>query len=811
MPFRLSLPTFFRSSWLRHSAIVLLLITLGITLWFTTWLFQLDQQIVTRMSSSRWAMPARVFARPLELYPDKPLSSDALITELKWLGYREADSHLPGHYWSDGDTLRVSTRGFNFADAIEPPRYLEVTADQSAIQALQFIELPMPLDVDSASDSEHEVYDPDVNDPKPESGTTNTYSDDAEKRHPLDLVRLEPLEIGAIHADRHEDRTLVSVDGMPTGFVETLARVEDRQFFQHHGVSIRGILRAAWVNFRSGSKRQGASTLTQQLVKNLFLTNEKSWKRKFTEAWMAILMEFRYDKETIIETFSNEVFISQDGDRAIHGFGLASQYFFGRPLRELKPHQYALLIGMLKAPSNYHPVRHPERARSRRNLVLSLMHTAEIIDETDFSNAIEHDLDVDTQFRSGGNPAYLDTVKRQLLADYDAEDLQNEGLRIFTSYDPLVQQALEDSVTTSLQEITQRFGPNNISDDFLEAAAVVTDPNTGEVRAMLGGRQSRYAGFNRAIDARRPVGSLLKPAIFLTALEQPERYTLATLINDDAIEIEQQDGSLWTPANYDEQMHGEVTLLEALTRSLNLASVNLGLEIGLADVIDTLRDLGINKVLPENPSLLLGAQGFSVLEITQLYQTLAADGFSVPPRTIRDVLDADNNSLSHFPLSVTRKVDDNTMHLLKYAMAETMRIGTGRSTYATLDSAFTVAGKTGTSDGQRDSWFAGFSGDQLAVIWLGNDENAKTPLTGSSGALQVWTRLINQTSTEPVRFNTPDDVIYQATDLKTGRRVRGRCESALSMPFVSGSEPRNRTRCARPDGKNWLRSLFGRG
>ncbi|MBX2885609.1 MAG: penicillin-binding protein 1B [Granulosicoccus sp.] len=809
MSFRSSAIKILKSGRVRLVARLLLLILVIAGTWFSIWLYQLDQQIVARMSSRQWALPARVYARPLELYAGKQLSKSDLITELEWLGYQAADSDLPGHFWVDNETLRVSTRGFDFADSTEPPLYLQVTLQDNSLGALQLLQRP-ELDIDTtATDAEQELYAESLKEPLPERETESLPITNTDGVETLSQVRLEPLEIGAIHADRHEDRTLVSVDGMPKGFVETLAAVEDRQFFDHHGVSLRGILRAAWVNFRAGSKRQGASTLTQQLVKNLFLTNEKSWSRKFTEAWMAIVMEFRYDKETIIETFANEVFISQDGDRAIHGFGLASQYFFGRPLRELKPHQYALLVGMLKAPTSYNPVRHPDRARTRRNLVLSLMHDAQVLDDSDYTTAIALDLGVDAKFRGGGNPAYLDTVKRQLLEDYAAEDLQNEGLRIFTNYDPLVQQALENSVNSSLNQLSNRFGETALPEDFLEAAAVVTDPNTGEVRAMMGGRQSRYAGFNRAVDARRPVGSLLKPAIFLTALQQPERFTLATLIRDETIEIEQQDGSLWTPENYDGKVNGDVTLLEALTRSLNLASINLGLELGLPAIIDSLHELGIEQVLPENPSLLLGAKGFSVLEMTQFYQTLAADGFSVPPRTIRDVLDADNNSLSHFPLNISRKIDNNTMHLMKFAMTETMRIGTGRSTYATLDPTLTVAGKTGTSDGQRDSWFAGFSGDQLAVIWLGNDLNAETPLTGSSGALQVWTKLMDQISHEAINYPRPEAIFYQATDLKTGRRVRGRCESALQIPFVSGSEPRNRTRCARPSNKSWIKSLFG--
>jgi len=764
----------------------LALILVGGLAWLALWMIELDQQIVTRMSSQQWALPARVFARPQELYPGKPLSRTDLLTELHWLGYSKGSQRTPGYYEILESSLSVSTRGFTFADGTEEPATIIITWDGDLIDSLSLAKAPayaLPGDETAIIRTE-------------ETGTA------------LKLLRLEPLEIGAIHPDQHEDRILVAIDELPEDFVATLTAIEDKQFFRHHGVSIRGIVRAAWVNLRSGRKRQGASTLTQQLVKNLFLTNEKSWRRKVSEAGMAIAMDFRYPKETILEAFINEVFIAQDGNRAIHGFGLASEYFFARPLRELQPHQYALLIGMLKAPTTYNPVRRPEAAQQRRNLILRLMVEEGLLDEGDYAVAQSLALGVDVNYRSGGNPAYIDAVKRQLLTEYAPEDLQKDGLRIFTSFDPLVQAALEESVDVSMQAFADRYGGSEMPDDFLQVAAVVTDPNTGDIRAILGGRKSRFAGFNRALDAQRPVGSLLKPAIYLTALTQPERYTLASLIADEPVSLKQQNGSTWTPQNFDRKSRGKVTLLEALSRSMNLASVNLGLTLGLNDIIDTLESLGIDKPLPKVPSLLLGAQEFSAMEMTRMYQTIAADGFTIPTRTIRDVLDAANQSLKHFPTEVIRKFDDTSMYLLKFALTETMRIGTGRSAYNLLDRAFTVAGKTGTSNDQRDSWFAGYSGDNLAVIWLGNDNNATTPLTGSSGALRVWSELMQRISKKTVVLAPPAGIVYQATDMKTGRRVIARCKATLNLPFVEGSEPKRRTRCRQREKESWLRTLF---
>jgi len=722
--------------------------------------------------SRQWSLPARVYARPLELYQGKPLSLAQLRSELEWLGYRESATAAPGHFTINDTTLILHSRGFSIGTDTEPALTVKLSWQDDSIES---------------------VLNHATNEPA--------------------LLRLEPLEIGAIHPERHEDRVLVTEQNMPVGFVDTLIAVEDRRFYRHWGVSLKGVLRAAWVNLRSGSKRQGASTLTQQLVKNLFLTNHKTWRRKINEALMAMLLEWRYNKEIILETFANEVFITQDGSRAIHGFGLASQYFFDRPLQELEVHQYALLIGMLKAPSSYNPIRNPEAALTRRNLVLKLMRDQGVINDEDAVAAQQRDLGVMSSSNdTNGNPSYLDAVKRQLLQEYALEDLQNTGLSIFTSYDPIVQHALEQSVQDKMAAVDNRVNAESSQKNFLEAAAVVTDASTGEIKAMIGGRQSRYSGFNRALDASRPVGSLLKPAIFLSAWQKPSQYSLISPINDAAVAVEQPDGSIWSPENFDGDVNGEVTMLDALKRSLNLASVNLGMEIGLPAVIDTLKTMGIEKPLSPLPSLLLGAKDFSVLEMASLYQTISTDGYHVPLRTIREVHDAKGETLKQYSIDIQRNIDPRSNYLLKFALTEAMLTGTGRRVYQTLAPGFFVAGKTGTSDQQRDSWFAGFTGDYVAVIWVGNDENRATPLTGSSVALPIWANLMKEISHQPVDYTPPEGIIFATVDLNSGKRIAQsqECDAGMELPFVEGTAPIEEIACPGQGSRlgRWLRSLL---
>jgi len=345
----------------------------------------------------------------------------------------------------------------------------------------------------------------------------------------------------------------------------------------------------------------------------------------------------------------------------------------------LRSAEYALLVGLLKAPSRYNPIREPERAQARRDTVLAVMHAANVLTDEELEQEGSSSLLTGTVKQYGANASYIDTVKQELIKQYDSTDLQTGGLRVFTYYNPVIQAQVQSSTEISFKQLSTRFGETNTTPEKLEVALVLAEPNTGSVVAMMGGRNARYAGFNRALDAKRQVGSLLKPAVYLTAWQQPNRYSLASIVADEEITMPMQDGSTWQPKNLNGETNGDVIALEALSRSLNLAAIDLGMKVGIEEVVNTLEKLGLGSNISLNPSLLLGAHEFSVFEMAQMYQTIAADGFHAPLRTIREVVDTQGNVLSEYPIDVQQQFDLNSIYLLKYALATSMFSGTGQS------------------------------------------------------------------------------------------------------------------------------------
>lgn len=716
----------------------------GVYAWRT--LMRMDARIQAVFESQKWSIAARVYARPLELYLGQELSREDLVYELGLLGYRQSEQFGPGHFDVLGDRLTLHTRGFRFPDGQEPTVRLTLRWLGDTLISMR------------GADGEE-----------------------------IPIARLEPVMVGRISPAQSEDRLLVTEEELPEGLKQALLSVEDPKFYSHAGISIRGILRAVWVNLRAGRFVQGGSTLTQQLVKNLFLTEERTLRRKLTEWPMALLLDYRYGKDEILLAYINEVFFAQDRSRAVHGFGLASLYYFSRPLRELHTHEYALLVAILKGPSYYNPLRHPERAKGRRDLVLRLMHKHRLLDDEELKIAKKRPLGLAHGRVGRQQPAYLDLVRRQLVDEYEMGDLQRNGLTIHTNFDPLVQRQLEAAVDTAYSHIQQQ---QNMSDDelsALETAAVVSSVETGEVVAMVGGREPRYAGFNRALDARRPIGSLIKPAVYLTALEQAEQYHLATSVLDGPVSIQQADGSLWEPKNFSGKSSGEVSLLRGLSKSLNQATVNLGMQVGVEQVLETVKRLGYEEDIQALPSVLLGAIEMAPMDVLSVYQTIAGNGFRVPRRVIRAIQAQDGELLKSYPLQLEKRFDAAVIHQLQFALQTVMRSGTGRRAYWYNPSEVAFAGKTGTSNDQRDSWFTGFGGQYLAVVWMGRDDNGGTPVTGSSGALEVWSAFMAGMGERGLESSTPEGIVYRWTDLKRGKIVPKYCKDAVSLPYQQAS------------------------
>lgn len=727
----------------------LLLTCLALLLALVGYSLYLDHQIVQRFAGSRWELPARVYARPLELYPGATLTVDDLRAELKRLGYRRSTAlDSPGTFSGSGKELDFVTRDFRFWDGAQPSLAVSARFRDGSLVDLK-----------------------------------NRRSGDG-----LYLVRLDPELIGSLFPHSGEDRILVRLNATPQLLRQMLLQVEDRRFYQHFGLDLRAIGRAFMADVRSGGIVQGGSTLTQQLVRSYFLDNRQTLWRKFTEAIMAVELEWHYGKDEIFEAYLNEVYMGQDGPRAIHGFGLASHFYFKKPLKELDPAQLALLVALVKGPSYYDPRRYPDRARERRNLVLDVAAKQQLLTPAEAAKAEAQPLGVVKTPPEGTSyyPAFMDVVRNQLTRDYRPEDLTSAGLQIFTTLDPRLQTQLEETVSDGVGRLEQDRG---MPDDTLEAAAAVTSVEGDELLAVVGGRRAGYAGFNRAVNAVRPIGSLAKPAVYLTALGPDRHYTWATQIEDSPLDVQLPNGKSWHVDNYNDEYHGKIPLYQALVHSYNVPTVKVGLDVGVDSVAQTLRALGFRRKLNPYPSLLLGASAMSPLEVAQLYNTLATGGFHTPLTAIRDVLDVDGVPLKRYPLKVDAAVDPRSAYLVDRAMQEVVRQGTGRSARTWVPADWDVAGKTGTTDDFRDSWFAGFSGNHVAVVWVGRDDNKPTGLTGASGALQIWARFMGRIPNQTFAPLKPAGVNEVWLNPKTGKAVDDDCAGAVMLPFLKGTAP----------------------
>jgi penicillin-binding protein 1B len=670
------------------------------------WIVHLDRVVTKQFQGRHWSVPARVYAAPLELYAGARISADDLDEELRRVHYRRGDpAGGPGLYRRVGNAFDIRTRRVRFIDEQRDAQLVSIHADASAITSMR-----------QANGAD------------------------------LPVFRLDPPVIGSVFPIHGEDRLVVSPEEIPALLRNGIKLIEDRRFDQHHGVDTLGVLRAVWVNLRAGRVVQGGSTLTQQLVKNYFLTDAQTFDRKATEAVMALRLEAHYSKDEILVAYLNEVFLGQDGERAIHGFGLGSEFYFAKPLGELDAGELALLIGLVKGPSYYDPRRHPDRALARRNLVLKEFTDAHLID----ANAAQRAAAAPLGLRPGGGsyvPAYIDLVRRHLKRDYAEADLAAAGLSVYTSLDPRAQASAERALTRDLQLLDAKSA---VRGGHLQGAVIVAEPNSGDVVAVVGGRETDTAGtFNRALDARRPIGSLVKPAVYLTALESG-RYTAASLIDDAPIEMKLPDGSIWAPQNFEHNVNGSVTLAKALAESLNLATVKLGMDLGLPKVADTLQSLGLESSTALNPSMLLGTVEMSPLEVVQVYTSLANGGFRARLRAVRAVLDEQGRPLKQFKVQVEPAAPPAAVYQLLRMLMLVPTHGTARDAAARLPRGLVIAGKTGTSSDTRDSWFAGFTGSYLSVVWVGYDDNRVTGLTGAAGALPVWADTM--ASLKPVSF-----------------------------------------------------------
>ncbi|NND00721.1 MAG: penicillin-binding protein 1B [Gammaproteobacteria bacterium] len=747
---------FLNSEFFKFWSLRLLITGFVVFLGFTAYL---DIKIRKQFEGQKWALPAHVYTRPMEFYQGQNIDREVIRAELDELGYQaREDIDRVGSYRFTVDRIEIHQRKFRFWDVLQDQQKLLISLDQNRISAIR---------VTNADGS-----------------SFNT-----------EIVRLEPRLFGSVSPLSHEDRSLLMLEDVPPALIDALIAIEDRQFYTHFGINPVGIARAMVKNLSAGRVVQGGSTLTQQLVKNYYLSADRTFKRKLTEMIMAVLLEMHYSKEEILQAYLNEVYLSQAGNRAIHGFALGSQAFFGRPLHELDLPELAMLAGIIKGPSYYNPIKNPLRAKERRDLVLKTMLEQGSIDQAQYAAGIATELKVNTAAEQAAPlsyPAFMGFVRENLQDDYHQEDLLNDGLQIHTTLNPRIQQTLERSTRDELNAIENRKG---IESGTLQVAAVVIRTDNGEVAAMVGDRKSTYSGFNRALHARRPVGSLLKPFVYLTALEMPQSYSLATPVDDFAITVSQKGSPDWQPKNYDGEEHGPVMLIDALAHSYNLATVQLGMQLGVGRVGQTIRRLGYQRSFSELPSLLLGAVPMSVLDVGQLYLSLASGGFKTPIKGIRSVLSKEDEPLARYPLAIEQVVEPQFNNLIIYALQEVVRKGTARGVLNGFRHDYGLAGKTGTTDDYRDSWFAGFSGNYLTVVWVGRDDNQPTGLTGASGAARIWSKSMQQMPLQRLELPYHEDVVAQRVYYSLDFAQQD-CSLSRQLPMLVASLPLESLPCA---------------
>ncbi|KGY08265.1 penicillin-binding protein 1B [Vibrio sinaloensis] len=722
----------------------------------------LDSVVKQRFEGQLFDLPTVVYARILHLTPGDAISIQEVRNELDVLNYRKVrQPRYPGEYSSSSTKIELIRRPFEFTDGPEPDRHVMLHFNQGELTRIESLE----------------------------------------QKGDMGYLRIEPKMLGMLEKNHDEQRLFLRRDQFPEVMVDALLVTEDRNFYQHDGVSPLAIARALVANVKAGRTVQGGSTLTQQLAKNIFLSSDRTLWRKVREAYIALILDYRYSKDRILEAYLNEVYLGQSRGEAIHGFGLASRLYFGQPIQELRIDQLALLVGMVKGPSYYNPVRFPERAKERRDLVLRLMMQQGILSANQFEMAADRPLDIQDNPRiASRQPAYFQQLKIELNQKVGDAFQSDVGLRVFTSLDPVSQQELEAAIAKKVPELGKVAGKS------LEGAAVAVDRHTGEIRAMVGGKRTGYDGFNRALNASRQIGSLAKPAVYLTALEQPDKYNLATTLNDKPLSLKGSKGSVWSPRNYDRKFRGDVPLYMALAKSLNVPTVQLGMQLGIPRVVDTLEKLGVdrNEVRPV-PSMFLGSFTLTPFQVAQMYQTLTNSGRRAELSALRSVVDLDGQVLFQSLPRSSQTVDQQAAWLTTYAMKRGVLEGTGRY----LNSQFgwaALAGKTGTSNDTRDSWFVGVDGREVTTIWLGRDDNKPTKLTGSSGALRVYAEYLKHRIPEKLTLPWPQNVSTVGFAKSAQGNLQLDCQNSFKLPIWDANGKFKQQCDDQP--AQWIKKLF---
>ncbi|MBJ7538361.1 transglycosylase domain-containing protein [Marinomonas transparens] len=718
---------------------------------FSAWVWWLNSQVVTRFEGQKWQVPSEVYSAPIILKSGSPWKKQDLESLLQETGYRFGrNSQKVG--WAARSRTKVSAHLRSYVDHL------------------------------GFHTSERRIF----------SFKNGLLDIRALNNQSIEEARIEPQRIGFLYGGNTENREILAYEDIPKPLIDILIAVEDRDFYQHWGISLTGIVRAIVVNVTNGARRQGGSTLTQQLIKNMYLSSERTYTRKLTEVVMSLLLEYHYSKEAIITAYMNEVYLAQLGSSALHGFAAASQHFFGRPLGELNVDEFALLVGMVKGPSLYNPERSPKRAKERRDTVLAVLKAQQRLSTEDYKTLINQPIRLaDKKKQRSVYGDYLDLVAMQLSRDFDETTLATQNLRIYTGLDIRAQRAAKKAVQRQVA-LLERQDPKLKG---LQGAMVVTDRITGQVRAVIGSSGQHYTGFNRVLGAVRPIGSLVKPPLYLSALASG-RYSWWSKIEDKPLRFN-VGGQIWQPENYDHKSHGVVHLYQAMAKSYNLATLNLANQIGFDRVGDTLRQLGVKRPFTMHPAMALGALELSPFEVSRLYQPIASQGQSSELGVVLAVMDQKDQLIKRFDKTGSVPFTDALLAVTLDGMTKTPKIGTARAAQGVFPK-LNFAAKTGTTNQQKDSWFVGITGDYSSIVWLGDDDNVPLSITGSSGAQKVWIDFTQNMNPRSLPDSLPNGAVrYDVLDDKF-EIAAPRCDDKTSLAFIVGTEPKDTSSCLWP-------------
>lgn len=573
--------------------------------------------------------------------------------------------------------------------------------------------------------------------------------------------------------------------------VDAVVAIEDHRFFDHGALDLRSLARAVWVNLRAGKVAEGGSTITQQLVKNRLLTPQRTVTRKIREAWLATLVEWRYSKSQILEAYLNEVYLGQRGSLAIRGVGAASRAYFAKEVHQLTPGEAALLAGMIRAPNTYSPVLNPEKARVRRDVVLTRMRDLKSLDAASYDRAKKEPVKALSKPRPGQTAPYFTDHARQ-----EVEERFGSGTKIVTTLDLTLQRFAENAVAGGLDQLESRHPKLRRSDarSRLQAALIALDPQTGEIRAFVGGRDYQVSQFDRVTLAHRQPGSAFKPFVFLSAIRPREGalpFTAATMVDDAPITVN-VDGKPWSPRNYEDRYEGRVTLRRALEQSLNGATVRIAQVVGAPAIAETAQAMGFSQKVPAVQALALGAIEVTPIDLAAAYVPFANGGYRPGAiQSVRAVYSADGSSLTAADKPPhTAVITAAEAYLMTSLMQGVIRSGTAAAAQGLAPNG-EVAGKTGTTNDGRDAWFVGYSPRLVVAVWVGFDESEAHGLSGAAAALPIWTSFMKQAlDAYPAKaFPIPEGITTAKIDASNGKLAGDSCPVVVQETFLTGTEP----------------------